>query len=297
MFDTWGGILHPQDYERIIMPGLRRIWPGLKGAGVPRVYFLKGSALPRPRAHASTPRRSAWTGRSTWRSPPAPTPPGPQGNLDPLCLFGSHEEIRRRAPEICRASRGAAGHVFNLGHGILPEAPIAAVETLVATVRRRTARGLRWPWTFRATFSRSTTSRDRGTRATRRCRPGPPTSARRLPGGAAGAGRPARRRALALPAPALLRQALPLLRLQRRRLQRRRRRRRLPSTASSELSATVVDVLGPGRRVAAASGAAARPTSGRTTRSSAPWACCARRSPSTRGARSRSRVDPRIGTP
>jgi uroporphyrinogen-III decarboxylase len=52
-----------------------------------------------------------------------------------MCLFGSHEEIRRRALEICRAGGEAAGHVFNLGHGILPEAPIAAVETLVATVQ------------------------------------------------------------------------------------------------------------------------------------------------------------------
>ena len=58
-----------------------------------------------------------------------------QGNLDPLALFGSNEEIRRRAREICEAGKSAPGHVFNLGHGITPPTPIAAVETLVETVQ------------------------------------------------------------------------------------------------------------------------------------------------------------------
>ncbi len=58
-----------------------------------------------------------------------------QGNLDPLVLFGSEDEIRRRALEICAAGAKARGHVFNLGHGITPPTPIAAVETLVETVQ------------------------------------------------------------------------------------------------------------------------------------------------------------------
>jgi len=136
IFDTWGGILHPQDYERVIMPGLRRILAGLKDAGVPRVYFLKGSApyLDHVRTLDAEAFGVDWT---LDLAVAARAYPGKavQGNLDPLCLFGSHEEIRRRALEICRAGRDAAGHVFNLGHGILPEAPLDAVETLVATVQ------------------------------------------------------------------------------------------------------------------------------------------------------------------
>ena len=58
-----------------------------------------------------------------------------QGNLDPLALFGSEDEIRRRALEICRTGSAAPGHVFNLGHGILPQTPLAAVKTLVETVQ------------------------------------------------------------------------------------------------------------------------------------------------------------------
>jgi uroporphyrinogen decarboxylase len=58
-----------------------------------------------------------------------------QGNLDPLCLHGDHQEIRRRALDICRQGTAARGHVFNLGHGILPQAPIPAVQVLVETVQ------------------------------------------------------------------------------------------------------------------------------------------------------------------
>jgi uroporphyrinogen decarboxylase len=58
-----------------------------------------------------------------------------QGNLDPLALFGTEEQIRSRALEICRKGAEARGHVFNLGHGITPPTPIAAVEALVDTVQ------------------------------------------------------------------------------------------------------------------------------------------------------------------
>ena len=58
-----------------------------------------------------------------------------QGNLDPMALFGSEDQIRRRALDICRAGAKAPGHVFNLGHGITPPTPISAVETLVETVQ------------------------------------------------------------------------------------------------------------------------------------------------------------------
>ena len=58
-----------------------------------------------------------------------------QGNLDPLALFGSEQEIRRRALSLCRHGAKAPGHVFNLGHGILPQTSISAVEILVETVQ------------------------------------------------------------------------------------------------------------------------------------------------------------------
>jgi uroporphyrinogen decarboxylase len=135
LFDTWGGILHPQDYADMVLPGINKIMNGLKDAGVPRVYFLKGSA---PfLQHVKTVDADAYgvdwtldldTAAATLDKPV-------QGNLDPLCLFGTKEEIRRRALEVCRRGDNTRGHVFNLGHGILPPTPIENVETLVETVQ------------------------------------------------------------------------------------------------------------------------------------------------------------------
>lgn len=135
LFDTWGGILHPQDYAETVLPGIVKIMDGLKDAGVPRVYFLKGSAPFLD--HVKTVDADAFGLDWTLDLADAAAALGRpvQGNLDPLCLFGSKEEIRRRALEICRRGDAAAGHVFNLGHGILPPTPIENVETLVETVQ------------------------------------------------------------------------------------------------------------------------------------------------------------------
>ncbi len=136
LFDTWGGILHPRDYADFVLPVVRRIMDGLKDAGVPRIYFLKGSA---PYNHLLRDLDVEccgidWTQDLTRAISDLPGKVV-QGNLDPLCLYGSNEEITRRATEICRQGAGAPGHVFNLGHGILPQTPISAVQTLVETVQ------------------------------------------------------------------------------------------------------------------------------------------------------------------
>lgn len=136
LFDTWGGILHPQDYSDLVLPQVRFIMDGLKDAGVPRIYFLKGGA---PYNHLLRGLDVEcfgvdWTqdlGRAIAELGGGPV----QGNLDPLCLHGDHREIRRRALQICAQGAAARGHVFNLGHGILPQAPIPAVEVLVETVQ------------------------------------------------------------------------------------------------------------------------------------------------------------------
>lgn len=136
LFDTWGGILHPADYEKMVLPVVRRILDGLKDTGVPRIYFLKGSA---PYNHLVATLDCEcfgvdWTQDLTRAIAQLPGR-CVQGNLDPLVLYGAPEQVRRRALEICRQGERAPGHVFNLGHGILPQAPIPAVETLVRTVQ------------------------------------------------------------------------------------------------------------------------------------------------------------------
>jgi len=136
LFDTWGGILHPADYAKVILPCVKRIMDSLKDKGVPRIYFLKGSA---PYLDLVTTLDVEALGMD-WTMDMAKSLPlmkgyAVQGNLDPLALFGSEEQIRSRALDICREGSKASGHVFNLGHGILPQAPISAVETLVETVQ------------------------------------------------------------------------------------------------------------------------------------------------------------------
>jgi uroporphyrinogen decarboxylase len=136
LFDTWGGILHPADYAKVILPCVKRIMDSLKDKGVPRIYFLKGSA---PYLDLVTTLDVEALGMD-WTMDMAKSLPlmkgyAVQGNLDPLALFGSEDQIRNRALDICREGSKASGHVFNLGHGILPQAPISAVETLVETVQ------------------------------------------------------------------------------------------------------------------------------------------------------------------
>jgi len=136
LFDTWGGILHPADYAAVILPRVKRIMDGLKDKGVPRIYFLKGSAsyLDLVTTLDVEALGLDWT-MDMAKSLPLMKGYAVQGNLDPLALFGSQDEIRRRALEICRSGSAAPGHIFNLGHGILPQAPIPAVEILVETVQ------------------------------------------------------------------------------------------------------------------------------------------------------------------
>ncbi len=63
-----------------------------------------------------------------------------QGNLDPVVLFGPHQEIERRVEDILRRAGGRPGHIFNLGHGILPNTPIEAVAAAIDMVHKRSQR-------------------------------------------------------------------------------------------------------------------------------------------------------------
>ncbi len=135
VFDSWAGILSPADHATVVAPRLRTIMARLAPLGVPRILFSKGGL-----AHMTALRDVGadalsldWTCDLAEAARQAPDL-ALQGNLDPTVLFGDLEQVRRRTEAICRAGDLAAGHVFNLGHGILPETPIAAVEAVVETV-------------------------------------------------------------------------------------------------------------------------------------------------------------------
>lgn len=137
VFDSWGGNLTPAAYERFALPCARRIVEAVRKAGGRSIHFVLGSgALIELSAAAG-----ADVVGVDWHVSldSAIDRIGPshcvQGNLDPLALFAPEDEIARQAGDIIAAGRRARGHVFNVGHGVIPATPIPGVEALVAAVR------------------------------------------------------------------------------------------------------------------------------------------------------------------
>src|SRR5580692_7691354 len=124
LFDSWVGSLSPEDYRRSVLPHSRRIFETLAGTGVPRIHFGVGTGeLLRLMGEAG-----ADVVGVDWRVPldEAARRIGPgralQGNLDPALLLAPWPVIEERARDVLDRGRAAEGHVFNLGHGVLPEA-------------------------------------------------------------------------------------------------------------------------------------------------------------------------------
>ncbi|MBT3221325.1 MAG: uroporphyrinogen decarboxylase [Proteobacteria bacterium] len=133
MFDTWAGILSNEDYERFALPAAARALGRVSGA--PRLYYTRDCSpflrlLPQTGADAISIdwRTEMAEARSVLGSMPV------QGNLDPLALFAPTEIIREKVHNIIRQA-GPCGHVFNLGHGVLPDTPIAGVQAMINAVR------------------------------------------------------------------------------------------------------------------------------------------------------------------
>jgi len=135
VFDSWASILHPVDYRRFALPPLQTIMRSLADLGVPRILFSKGGAgnLPVLLEAGADALSLDWTcdlGEVAARAPDLVL----QGNLDPVVLFGSADELARRARAVLRAGDRARAHVFNLGHGILPQTDPDMVARLVDIV-------------------------------------------------------------------------------------------------------------------------------------------------------------------
>ncbi len=135
VFDSWGGELSPRDFRTFSLPYLQRIVSALKATGVPVIFF--GTAMS---THLSVIKEiGADVVGQDWRIEidEARKVLGPnvavQGNLDPLALFLSKEEIAERATEIVNRA-GPRGHIFNLGHGILPPTDPDHAKALVDAV-------------------------------------------------------------------------------------------------------------------------------------------------------------------
>ncbi len=134
LFDTWAGILSPEDWERWSLPFVQRAFARV--SGVPRLYFTRDSAVFLDRLTQTGADALSLDWRLDLRAARARLGPIPvQGNLDPTVLYAPEAEIRRRVRAILDAG-GGRGHVFNLGHGVLPDTPISGVEAMIDEVRR-----------------------------------------------------------------------------------------------------------------------------------------------------------------
>ena len=136
LFDSWVGALAVEDYEARVLAHTRAIFDALKSVDVPRIHFgTDTAALIESIASAGpdivsvdwrVPLDVAWDRVGHER--------GIQGNLDPAVLLGPPELVRERARDVLRRAAGRPGHIFNLGHGVLPSTPLENLQLLVDTV-------------------------------------------------------------------------------------------------------------------------------------------------------------------
>ena len=141
IFDSWVGCLSVEDYRRYVLPHATDLVKRLQKSGVPVIYFGTDSAT----LLASMKETGADVVGLDWRIPldtgwQSLGPKGAvQGNLDPVLLFADWKELKARAEDILRRAAGRPGHIFNLGHGILPETPVDNVKALCNFVRDHSA--------------------------------------------------------------------------------------------------------------------------------------------------------------
>jgi uroporphyrinogen decarboxylase len=136
LFDSWVGALGPDDYESLVAAHTRAVFTAIEPLGVPRIHFGTGTAALLEAIAATGPDLVSldWRVRldEGWRR--VGLERGIQGNLDPAVLLAPGEVVQERAREVLRRAGGRPGHVFNLGHGVLPETPLENLQLLVDTV-------------------------------------------------------------------------------------------------------------------------------------------------------------------
>jgi uroporphyrinogen decarboxylase len=142
LFDSWAGWLGPEDYADLAAPWSARVLAAVRETGAPAIHFAVGAAgiLEPMRAAGGDVMGLDWRFRLTDGWSRVGFDRAVQGNLDPAVLLAPPAEIARRARAILADAAGRPGHIFNLGHGVHPETPLAAVHTLVDAVRAWDAR-------------------------------------------------------------------------------------------------------------------------------------------------------------
>jgi uroporphyrinogen decarboxylase len=141
IFDSWVGCLSVEDYRRHVLPQTTELVQKLRQSKVPVIYFGTDTAalLSSMRETGADvigldwriPLDEGWSRLGKGRAV--------QGNLDPVVLFSDWTHVKQRAKEVLDRAAGRPGHIFNLGHGILPETPVENVKALAAFVQEHSA--------------------------------------------------------------------------------------------------------------------------------------------------------------
>ncbi len=136
IFDTWASLLSPSGFEEFSLQYIRYICERLETNGSPVIVFAKGIGSFKPLGELKCDVIGVdWTRELGAVWPELGSSKGVQGNLDPTVLFAAKPKIRQEAERVLLSARGRPGHIFNLGHGILPKTPVENVQYLVQCVR------------------------------------------------------------------------------------------------------------------------------------------------------------------
>ncbi|UGQ13787.1 uroporphyrinogen decarboxylase [Yinghuangia sp. ASG 101] len=142
LFDSWAGALSAEDYRASVMPASAKVLASVAGHGIPRIHFGVGTG----ELLGLMGEAGADVVGVDWRVPldEAARRVGPgravQGNLDPAMLFTPYETMVAKAGQVLAEGRAAEGHVFNLGHGVLPNTDPGRLTALVEYVHEASAR-------------------------------------------------------------------------------------------------------------------------------------------------------------
>jgi uroporphyrinogen decarboxylase len=142
LFDSWAGVLDRDDYRRFVLPHTAMVFEGIAGTDVPTIHFGVGTGhlleLMRDAGGDAmgvdhrVPLDDAWATVGHDRAI--------QGNLDPSVLLGPWDTVERKARDVLGRTADRSGHVFNLGHGVLPDTPVEHLQRLVDLVHAETHR-------------------------------------------------------------------------------------------------------------------------------------------------------------
>jgi len=142
LFDSWVGALAPDDYATFVQPYSRRIFASLAPTVVPTIHFGTNTATLLDQMKTD----GASIIGVDWRMPLDEAwervgfDKGIQGNLDPCALLGPVDVMEQKAADVLRRAEGRAGHIFNLGHGLMPTTPLDNAMRLVDFVHEHSSR-------------------------------------------------------------------------------------------------------------------------------------------------------------